>query len=239
VVAFLVRERRAAAPLLDLALFRARQFTAANAATFTVYAGLGGVIFFLPIYLQRTLSYAPIVAGAALLPATLLMLLFSSFAGRLSERFGPRLFMTVGPCVMALGFLLLRGAGPAYVSTLPGAILFGTGLVLNVAPLTATVLAAAPGEKAGIASAVSNCVARAGGLIAVAALPALAGAGAGGAFDASVFRHGMSIAAVLCAAGGVIAFAGIRNPAVKRCAVGPTCPLDAPPLSRGAAPDER
>jgi EmrB/QacA subfamily drug resistance transporter len=232
---FLVVERRRRAPMVDLVLFRNRQFAFANIATVLTYAGLGGAIFLLPLRLQRGLGYAPIVAGAALLPATILMLLLSASVGRLSERLGPRLFMTVGPCFIAGGFLLLRGVGPSFPSVLPGATLFGFGLALNVAPLTATVLAAAPTEKAGVASAISNFVARAGGLIAVAVLPVAAGVGRlGSAFDHAVFSRGMSIAASLCIAGGLLALLGIRNPpreAHRR--LGLHCPLDAPPL-RGA-----
>ena len=231
-VAFFVVERRSDAPMLDLGLFRIRQFTFANIATVLTYAGLGGAIFLLPLRLQRGLGYSPIVAGAALLPATVLMLLLSASVGRLSERLGPRLFMTVGPFFIAGGFWLLGGVGPSFPSVLPGGILFGLGIALNVAPLTATVLAAAPTEKAGIASAISNFVARTAGLLAVAVLPLAAGVGRGGAaFDAAVFSRGMTIAASLCVAGGILALVGIRNPprAAHR-SLGHHCPLDAPPL---------
>ncbi|HEY1955995.1 MAG TPA: MFS transporter [Polyangiaceae bacterium] len=229
-----VVERLGSAPMVDLALFHDRQFTAANVATVLTYAGLGGALFFLPIRLQHGLGYSPIVAGAALLPATIMMLLFSSIVGRLSERFGPRVFMTIGPLLIAGGFLLLRFVSTSFVSTLPGGLLFGCGLALNVAPLTATVLAAAPAEKAGVASAISYCVARTGGLFAVAILPTLASMGGlGPAFGAETYERGMTIAAALAAAGSVLALVGIRNPArAVGVPSGPQCPIDAPPLSR-------
>jgi EmrB/QacA subfamily drug resistance transporter len=230
-LALLVVESFRPAPMLPLGLFRSRQFTAANAETLVVYAALSGALFLLPVHLQHALGYSPVAAGAALLPATVLMLLLSSRVGRLSARLGPRVFMTAGPLLIALGLLLLRGVGRSYRSLLPGVTVFGLGLALNVAPLTATVLAAAPAERAGVASAINNWVARTAGLLAVALLPALAGAGRDG-IDAAVFGRGLSLAAGLCVAGGLVSLLGIRNPQrrVQGRAPAPHCPLDAPPL---------
>jgi Na+/melibiose symporter-like transporter len=149
---------------------------------------------------------------------TLLMLSLASRAGRLGMRLGPRIPLTVGPLVMATGVLLyLRvGADPSYVlDVLPGVLVFGLGLTLMVAPLTATVLAAAPDEHAGIASGVNNAVARAGSLLAVAALPVAVGLrGAdyaeAGTFD-DAFRMAMVICAVLLVLGGAVSWLTIRN----------------------------
>jgi EmrB/QacA subfamily drug resistance transporter len=215
-VAFFLVERRQPAPMLDLGLFRVRAFAVTNAQTLLIYAGLSGTLFLLPMALQQQYRYSPIAAGAALLPATVLMLLLASASGRLAHRIGPRPQLTVGPLMVALSLVMLRDAGPRYLtSVLPGAIVFGLGLATTVAPLTATVLAAAPSEKAGIASAINNCVARTGGLLAVALLPALAGARAQATLDGGVFRRGLVIAAGLCAAGGLLALAGAGRPRAR------------------------
>ena len=148
-------QARSPHPMLPLSLFTYRQFTAANAATLAVYAALAGMMFLLVIYLQQVAGYSALAAGAALLPITALMLLFSARAGALSERIGPRWPMTAGPLIMAAGMLLLRrlGAGADYLTTvLPAVVVFGAGLTLTVAPLTATVLAAVPERHSGIAS---------------------------------------------------------------------------------------
>ncbi len=171
-------ERRAPEPMLPLGIFRNRTFSAANAMTLLVYAALGAVLFFLVLQLQTVTGYGPLAAGVATLPITICMLLFASRGGRYSARAGPRIPLTFGPIVMGIGtaWLVTVDADASYVTTvLPGLTVFGLGLSLTVAPLTATVLAAAPEEHAGLASGVSNAVARSGSLLSVAALPPLVG----------------------------------------------------------------
>jgi hypothetical protein len=145
------------------------------------------------------------------------MLLLSASMGRLAQRIGPRIPLTVGPLLAAFGLLLLERIGPGrgYVTTvLPALLVFGLGLATTVAPITATVLGAAPTAKVGLASAINNCVARTGSLIAVATLPAAAGLGAESYLEPDVFaagfHRGMRIAAGLCAAGGLLAWTTIR-----------------------------
>ncbi|HEX8952980.1 MAG TPA: MFS transporter, partial [Polyangia bacterium] len=217
-IVFFVVEARRAAPMLELALFRSRQFSAANAETFVVYAALGGALFLLPIELQQVLGYSPLAAGAALLPATVVMLLLSASMGRLAQRIGPRVPLSLGPLVAAAGLLLLARSevGRSYfVAVLPALLVFGLGHAITVAPITATVLAAAPTGKAGIASAINNCVARTGTLLAVAMLPAASGLGPESYLHADLFaagyRRGMSIAAALCASGGALAWIALRS----------------------------
>lgn len=212
-ILFFVVEQRRAEPMLELALFRNRTFSAANAETFVVYAALGGAFFLLPIDLQQVLGYSPLASGAALLPSTAVMLVLSTSAGRLAQRIGPRLPLTLGPIIAAAGLLLLDRAAPGrsyFTTVLPALLVFGVGLSLTVAPITATVLAAAPNGKAGLASAINNCVARTGSLIAVAMLPAVSGLGPESYLHADVFaagfRRGMLIAAIACAAGGALAW---------------------------------
>lgn len=248
---FLAVEARTPDPMLPLGLFRRRQFSAANAVTFVVYAALSGALFLLPLQLQRVSGYRPVAAGSALLPITLVMLLLSARAGRLATRIGPRLPMTVGPLLAGLGFVLLTRVGPdaTYVAdVLPGVLVLGLGLAATVAPLTATVLAAAPDRQAGVASAVNNDVARTGGLLAVAVLPGLAGISAADyavplALDAG-FQRGMLIAAALCGLGGLLAAATIRRDVLAADGDGEGaaavvtelhCSVGAPPLRSGAS----
>jgi EmrB/QacA subfamily drug resistance transporter len=242
---FVVVERRSRHPMLPLDVFHSRQFTGANLVTLVVYGALGGALFLLPMQLQRVVGFAPLVAGTALIPITVVMLLLSARAGRLAVRIGPRLPMTVGPLVAGAGLALLVrvGAGASYLTDiLPAMLVFALGLSITVAPLTATVLAAAPTEYAGIASAVNNDVARAAGLLAVAVLPVVSGISGAGALEPATFgagfRTAMLVSGALCAAGGLLAWATIRNPA--RPAPDPTdaghtsCPISAPPLRHGA-----
>ena len=239
--AFIVRERRASAPLLPLSLFSSLQFSSANVVTFAVYGALGGVLFLLPIQLEEVSGYTPLQAGISLLPVTFIMLLLSARSGALAARIGPRLQMTVGPVVIGIGLFLFARVGSSgnyLTEVLPAVLVFGFGLAINVAPLTATVLAAAPAERAGIASAVNNDVARAAGLLAVAILPAVAGL-TGSAYlhpdeFSAGFRTASFISAGMCVLAGVLAAATIRNPrrAGAPAAEAPSqfhCSLDAPP----------
>jgi EmrB/QacA subfamily drug resistance transporter len=217
-IAFLFVERSARAPLVPLELFASRQFTGVNMVTFVVYGGMAGLFFLLVVYLQQVAGYPPLLAGTALTPVTLLMLLLSSRAGALAERIGPRRPMTIGPLVMAAGMLLLSqiGQDASYVTdVLPGAVLFGLGLSATVAPLTATALASADPENSGIASGVNNAVARTAALLAVAVFPIAAGL-TGDAFNDPVrFARGfviaMRISAASVAAGGLLSWLTIRD----------------------------
>ena len=217
--AFVVVERRSPQPMLPMAMFRARQFTVTNGLTFVVYAALGGALFLLPIELQVADHYSPLAAGASLLPLTAIMLVLSGRSGRLAGRIGPRLQMSVGPVVVGAGLALLArtGSESSYVgAVLPAVVVFGLGLAITVAPLTATAMSSVAADHAGLASAFNNDVARVGSLIAVSVLPALAGLTGSAYLHAGPMAHGFRtavyIAALWCAAGGVIAAVGIRNP---------------------------
>jgi EmrB/QacA subfamily drug resistance transporter len=238
---FVATEHRSAHPMLPPKIFANRQFTAANIVTFAVYAALGGVFFFLVVNLQVVAGFSPMLAGTALLPVTVIMLLLSARSGALAARIGPRLPMTLGPLVAAGGVLLLVRVGPraSYVrDVLPAVTVFGLGLALIVAPLTATVLAAAENRYAGVASGVNNAVARAAGLLAVAVLPVVAGISGDDYEHPTAFGHGFRIALITCAAllvlGGLIAAALIRNPPETRRVAEPArrhyCGVDGPPI---------
>ena len=228
---FVRTELRHRAPMLPFDIFRSRQFSGANATTLLVYFALGGALFFLVIELQRELGYSALEAGAALIPVTILLLLLSSRAGALATRIGPRLPMTAGPLVAAGGLALMTPVGPGteYVTgVLPAVVVFGLGLALTVAPLTTAVLAAVPQEHAGIGSGVNNAVARVAGLLAIALLPMVAGAGEADFTD--VFRRATWAAAVVCAAGGVASWITIRGATAHTTHV-PPCPEQPPELA--------
>jgi EmrB/QacA subfamily drug resistance transporter len=242
-VGFCVVESRSPHAMLPLTIFRSRQFSGANAVTFVVYGALGGALFLVPVVLQEVCGYSALEAGISLLPITVIMLTLSARSAALAARIGPRLQMTVGPLVIAVGLALftrLHGNGDYLTQVLPAVLVFGVGLAINVAPLTATALSAAPAEHAGIASAVNNDVARAASLIAVAVLPPLAGITGDvylhPAALTSGFHKAVVIAAVVAAAGGVLAAATIRNPA-KASATGPAAGTPAVTAAPAAASD--
>jgi EmrB/QacA subfamily drug resistance transporter len=240
--AFILVERTSSAPMLPLSVFRLRQFTVTNGVTFIVYAALGGALFLLPVQLQVADHYSPLESGVALLPLTLIMLALSARSGKLATKIGPRLQMSVGPVVVGVGLALLARVttDSDYLSgVLPAVLVFGFGLAITVAPLTATALAAVPSEHSGLASAVNNDVARIGSLIAVAVLPALAGISGDSYLHPAEFSKGFRtatfVAAALCLAGGVLSAVGIRNPTTASAApqalptpAGPPAP-QAPP----------
>ena len=240
---FIAVERRITNPVVPFSIFRSRQFTGTNLVTLLIYGVMGAMFFLLPIELQQVAHYTPTGAGAALLPVTFLMLFLSARSGQLASRIGPRLQMSVGPIVVAIGLALFARVGPSgsYIAdVLPAVLVFGLGLTITVAPLTATALSSAPATRTGLASAVNNTVARAGSLLAVAILPALAGITGSSYLHPGQFEDGFTraafISALVCACGGVLAFATIRNPRRAVAGVPPrvaqdfSCPLDAPPL---------
>jgi Na+/melibiose symporter-like transporter len=247
-VAFLLHERRSANPMMPLDIFSSRQFSAANLVTFVVYAALGGVFFLLVAFLQISLGYSPVASGAASLPLTALLLLLSARSGALAQRIGARIPLTVGPLVIAVGLLLMTGIEPgdSYVtSVLPAIIVFGLGLTLVVAPVTATVLAAADSRHSGIASGINNAVARVAGLLAVAVLPLVAGLTGDRFYDPTAMADGFRVAMVACAAlavlGGILAWATISSDvleaepdATARLSTEFSCPVTGPPLRPGS-----
>lgn len=215
-VGFVLVERRSPAPLLPPSLFADRTFTVANILTFVAYAAIGGVFLLLIVALRLLLGFSGIEAGAATLPVTALMLLLSARSGRLATRWGPRRQLVAGPLLLAVAAVLLAGVGEgdAYLpDVLPGLTLFGLGLAAMVAPVTSTVLAAAPPSRAGVASGTNNAVARTAQLLSVAVLPVAAGLGPTAFEDATAFAAGyptaMYLAAGLALAGAVTAALGL------------------------------
>ena len=218
-------------PLVPPSLFRNRTFTVVNVATFLLYGAIG-VSFFLVAYeLQVAAGWSALEAGLALLPATLLMLVLSASSGSLAQRIGPRLQLTVGPLLVGGGLVLLTRIGPRtswWSDVLPGAVLFGLGLVTLVAPLTATVMAAADPDHVSIASGVNNAIARTAALASIALIPGISGLSvARGAGEVThAFRISIVITACLAAAAAPIVHFGCgarvrvgRTPRHMHCAV--------------------
>jgi len=208
--AFLWRQRTSRHPILPLGLFRARNYWTGNLSTLFVYAALSLNGFVVGVYLQEGAGLSATLAGLASLPTTVLLIALSPWAGSLAERFGGRMFMTVGPLVMAGGALMLLLVGEDFDywwQVLPGLLVFGLGLAATVSPLTATILGAVDAERSGIASAVNNAVARVAGLVVIAFLAPIVG----GSLDLGGFHRAAVVTAALMAAGGLVAFAGIRR----------------------------
>ena len=184
-VAFIATERRSRQPMVPLSIFANRTFSAVNVATLVIYAALAGASLYLVLDVQQARGFSAVAAGASLLPLTGLLLIGSPIAGRLADRVGPRIPMTVGPAVAGTGLLVAAATAhvPSYwMSVFPSALIFAAGLALTVAPLTTAVLSALGPRRAGIASGVNSAISRFGGLVAVAILPALSLAG---------FTHGL------------------------------------------------
>lgn len=196
---FLLYEARARHPMLDLGLFRIRNFSVANLTTLATYAGLIGGLFFVGLYLQQVAGYTPLQAGLATTPISLLLFFLSPRFGRFASGTGPRLPMTAGPIVGGLGLLLMLRVGTDAdypTEVLPAILVFGLGLAATVAPLTATVLDSVAERRVGIASGVNNGVSRVAGLLAIAVLGAVISAHFGASLDANLGSRPLSPAAV-------------------------------------------
>lgn len=216
---FILRQRFTKHPVLPLELFRVRNFWTGNVATTFIYGALALNGFVVVVYLQQGAGLPATLAGLASLPVTILLILLSSRAGALSGKWGPRIFMTVGPLTMGAGALLLltvREDFDYWWQVLPSMILMGLGLALTVSPLTSAILGAIDTERSGIASAVNNAVSRVAGLVTIAALAAIAG----GELDLDGFHRAAMVTAAMMIAGGVVSWAGIRNPAATEDAPG-------------------
>jgi EmrB/QacA subfamily drug resistance transporter len=219
VIAFVLVERRERQPLVPLTLFTDRTFSGTNLMTLFTYAALGAMFFVLVLNLQVSAGYGALTAGLATLPITLVLLVLSAPSGALATRIGPRVQLTAGPLIAGAGLLLLARIDQhhhAYLlDVLPGVVLFALGLVAIVAPLTATVMSSAPDDQVGVASGVNNAIARAGGLLAVAILPTLAGLHGDAYRRVSVMVHGYRVVALSCVAlmivSSVIIAATVRN----------------------------
>ncbi|WP_152568694.1 MFS transporter [Microvirga sp. BSC39] len=174
---FMLHERRSAAPMMPLDLFRIPAFANVNALTLLLYFALSGALFFLPTVLIEAHGYSAARAGSVFLPFTLMMAVLSRLGGVLADRFGTRMLLTLGPLITALSFALLAPAvfhGSYWLAVVPVMAMMGLGMGITVAPLSTTVMNAAPDDRIGVASGINNAISRVAGLIAVAGLGIIA-----------------------------------------------------------------
>jgi EmrB/QacA subfamily drug resistance transporter len=209
---FIVRQRFAKQPLMPLGLFRVRNFAVGNISTALVYAALSIGGFIISVFLQQVAGFPATLAALATLPLGILNIALSSWVGSLSGKYGPRLFMGLGPIVGGIGYLLMLGAGAHvnyWTQLLPGVVLFGLGVSATVAPLTSTILGSISETQAGIGSAINNAVSRVAGLIAIAFL----GLVIGSHIDVVGFHRTLILTAALLILGGIVSLIGIQNSA--------------------------
>jgi EmrB/QacA subfamily drug resistance transporter len=209
---YILRQRTTKHPMIPLGLFAVRNFSVGNVATTLVYAALSLGGFLITVFLQEVGEYSATAAGLALLPMTIISIVLSSTFGTLAGRFGPRLFMGLGPIIGGIGYLLMLGIGEDVhylTQVLPGVVVFAFGLTMTVAPLTAAILGSIAPEQSGIGSAINNAVSRIAGLVAIAFIGVILGSN----LTVESFHRGLVVTAVLLIAGGVVSLIGIRNPA--------------------------
>ena len=244
-------ERRGHHPMLPLEIFSSRQFASANLVALLIYAALGGVIFLFVAFLQATLGYSALQAGAATLPITFILLTLSVPSGALAQRIGPRIPLVAGALLTSIGLLLMSriNAGDEFVTAvMPSLVVFGVGLAAVITPITATVLASVDPQHAGIASGVNNVLSRLGQLLAVAVLPVVAGLSGADFQNAAAMADGFPIAMRVAAgasfAAAVLAWTTIKDDVLERPVVGakplaqelppslqPSCAVAGTPLS--------
>jgi EmrB/QacA subfamily drug resistance transporter len=239
--AFIVVEWRSSHPMMPLSLFRIRELTVANTATFFIYAALGSALFFLVIFAQSVLGYSPVEAGLLVLPISISLLLLAARFGRAADRIGPKPFLVAGPTLIAVGLALLGrlDAGSSYwVDVFPPLLVFSVGLSATVPAVTSTALKPAPAALTGIASGINTTVSRVGQLVAVAALGVVVsvvfGSGQGSPFEigtrsseqladaANAFQAAMWVAAGLAFAGALVSAVALpRRPRARTEAIAP------------------
>jgi EmrB/QacA subfamily drug resistance transporter len=219
---FIVLEHRQRLPMLDLSLFRNRGFSGANGVMLLVGLAMFGVFFYVSLYLQQVLGYSPVQAGASFLPWTLLIILLAPQAGRLSDRFGPRPFVSGGMAIVAVSLFLFSrmNAHTTWWGLLPAMILGGAGMAAAMAPTTAAAMASVRPDKAGVGSAVLNSMRQVGGSLGIAIMGAIVASGISSSLasghsraDAFVsgFQHATTVAAFIALAGAVIAATTLQH----------------------------
>lgn len=222
-VAFLWWEHRTTDPMMPLEMFAVRNFGMGNIATLFIYAAFTFGPFALTVFLQEIGGYTALAAGVATLPAVVLLIVLASWFGAWADRIGPRLFMTLGPMVCAVGFLLtltMTEEAEYWTQVLPGISVFGLGMAITVAPLTTAILGAVDPARAGIGSAINNAVARVAGLVAVACTGIIVGS----ALDLDGYLRAAMVTAGLLVVGGLVSLAGIRNPALTAAEAAESAP---------------
>jgi EmrB/QacA subfamily drug resistance transporter len=213
---FVLVEARSRQPMLPLGLFRNRDFAGANLLTVALYAALSGALFMLPVTLIRFDGYSATMAGAALLPFSIIMGAGSRWTGGLADRFGARLPLVGGPLLTACGlaWLALAEAPSYWISVFPGTALMGIGMTFAIPPLTSTIFNSVPPTASGVASGINNAAARGGGLLAVAAIGLAFGGADLSTAGPGVLRHAFQV--VMLAAAGLAVLSGLCAAATIR-----------------------
>jgi EmrB/QacA subfamily drug resistance transporter len=209
-IGFIFQERRSAQPMLPLELFQTRNFSIGNVATFLIYGALSMQGFILVIFLQQVAHYSAVMAGLSSIPITILLFILSPRFGALAGKFGPRLFMALGPITAGIGVLLMMRIDQQanYITELlPGIIFFGIGMSATVSPLTSAILGSIKPTQAGIGSAVNNAVSRIAGLLAIATI----GVVIGESVTLNGFHRLLLLTATLLVVGGIVSAIGIQN----------------------------
>jgi len=209
--AFIWWQTKATNPMLPLGIFGNRNFAWGNLATVFIYGALSLGGFIVVVFLQQVAGFSATLAALAFLPVSLGNVFLSGLFGSLSGRFGPRLFMTVGPIIAGIGYLLFLTMGQRvdyWWNVLPGVLVFAVGLSVTVAPLTAGILGSIPASQAGIGSATNNAVSRVAGLVAIAMIGVIVA----GTLDVAGFHRVIIVTAAMFFIGGIVSFLGIRNP---------------------------
>ena len=224
---FVLLESRQRLPMLDLSLFRNVGFTGANTVMLLVGLAMFGIFFYVSLYVQQVLHYSPVEAGASFLPWTLLIILIAPQAGRLSDRFGPRPFVSSGMAILAGAMLVFSrfGVGASYWELLPGMLLGGLGMSIAMAPTTAAAMASVRPDKAGVGSAVLNSMRQVGGSLGIAIMGAIVASGVSNGLAAgdprpvaflNGFHHALEVAAAMAIVGAVIAALTLQHAHHKR-----------------------
>ena len=220
--AFVLLEQRQRLPMLDLTLFRNGTFAGANLVAILVTLAMFGIFVFFPIYMQTFLGWSPIQAGAALLPWTILIVIFAPIAGKLSDKVGSRWLIAAGMTTVGLCCLELStvAVGSTFWRLLPGFILGGLGMSFVMTPMSAAVMGAAPVDKAGVASGVLNTFRQVGVALGIAIMGAIitnreAAALRAGDDGPHAFVHGltfgMRVSAVICFGAAIAAAVLVRK----------------------------
>jgi len=213
--AFILRQRTVKHPMIPLALFSVRNFSVGNIATTLVYGALALGGFLLTVFLQEVGGFSATAAGLTFLPMTLISIALSATFGALAGKYGPRLFMGLGPILAGVGYLLMLSIEEDvnyWTQVFPGVILFSLGLTATVAPLTAAILGSISPEQSGIGSAINNAISRIAGLIAIAFVGVIVGS----QLTVETFHRGLLVTALLLIVGGVVSLVGIRNPVLEK-----------------------
>jgi len=224
--AFVALEMRQRLPMLDLSLFRNRGFAGANTVMGLVGLAMFGIFFYVSLYMQQVLGYSPIQAGAAFLPWTGLIILLAPVAGKLSDRLGPRRFVTTGMVIVSGSMVVFSRVGGTahYWQLLPGMILGGLGMSIAMAPTTAAAMHSVQPNQAGVGAAVLNSMRQVGVSLGIAIMGAIVAAGitsslASGHTRPEAFvngyHHAVLVSAFIALAGAVIAFATLGKARVR------------------------